>query len=127
MDGRENTHDTEVIGDQGTISENFVGVNQPLTNDTNEFGGQGAPVPTTGTAPTVWSAQNTADAEEPQFPMRRTTLALALLCVVTGALMVLMGVGVTAGGLMQVSICLLCLGAVLVISAVVPTGKKSQK
>ena len=146
---------TEATGEDATRPFPAAGDTQPLTSPATQLAAEPAAEPETqpvtlplpasdeagaetasaGSAPAssasspVWSAGTVSDRDRPQAPqdIKGSTLLWGAFLLLVGGLLIAAGLGLRLDLTTTASACLAGLGALLVVAALIPKGRRSTK
>ena len=133
---------TEATGEDATRPFPAAGDTQPLTSPVTqpatmplpasqdagaETASAGSP-PTSSSSP-VWSAGTVTDRDRPQAPqdIKGSTLLWGAFLLLVGGLLIAAGLGLRFDFTTTAIACLAGLGALLVVAALIPKGRRSAK
>ena len=137
---------TEATGEDATRPFPAAGDTQPLTSPATQPAAESAAEPETqpvtmplpasaGSAPAssasspVWSAGTVSDRDRPQAPqdIKGSTLLWGAFLLLVGGLLIAAGLGLRFDFTTTAIACLAGLGALLVVAALIPKGRRSTK
>ncbi|WP_454935822.1 hypothetical protein [Actinomyces oris] len=134
---------TEATGEDATRPFPAAGDTQPLTSPETQpvtmplpaSQEAGAETASTGSAPAssasspVWSAGTVSDRDRPQAPqdIKGSTLLWGAFLLLVGGLLIAAGLGLRFDFTTTAIACLAGLGALLVVAALIPKGRRSAK
>ena len=134
---------TEATGEDATRPFPAAGDTQPLTSPVTQpvtmplpaSAEAGADTASAGSAPAssasspVWSAGTVSDRDRPQAPqdIKGSTLLWGAFLLLVGGLLIAAGLGLRFDFTTTAIACLAGLGALLVVAALIPKGRRSTK